>query len=44
MEWDIEYTDEFEQWRATLTEAEQVDVASYRNFASKQRSSVSLPT
>jgi hypothetical protein len=27
MEWDVEYTDEFEQWWATLTEAEQVDVA-----------------
>ncbi len=27
MEWNVEYTDEFEQWWATLTEAEQVDVA-----------------
>jgi len=27
MEWDVEFTDEFEQWWLTLTEAEQVDVA-----------------
>ena len=27
MEWDVEFTDEFEQWWVTLTEAEQVDVA-----------------
>jgi len=27
MEWSVEYTDQFEQWRETLTEAEQVDVA-----------------
>ncbi len=27
MEWSVEFTDEFEQWWLTLTEAEQVDVA-----------------
>ncbi len=27
MEWDVEFTDEFEQWWLTLTAAEQVDVA-----------------
>jgi len=27
MEWGVEFTDEFEQWWLTLTEAEQIDVA-----------------
>lgn len=27
MEWSVEFTDEFEQWWVTLTEAEQVDLA-----------------
>lgn len=27
MEWNVEYTDEFEQWWTTLSEAEQIDLA-----------------
>ncbi|MFT6098260.1 MAG: hypothetical protein ACJAYF_000796 [Arenicella sp.] len=27
MEWGVEFTDEFEQWWVTLTEAEQIDLA-----------------
>ncbi len=27
MEWDVEFTDEFEHWWVTLTEAEQIDLA-----------------
>ena len=27
MEWEVEYTDEFEEWWATLSEAEQEDIA-----------------
>jgi hypothetical protein len=27
MEWSVEFTDEFEQWWVTLTEAEQIDLA-----------------
>ena len=37
MEWDVEYTDEFEQWWATLTEAEQVDVAATVTFCYKAK-------
>lgn len=27
MKWEVEYTDEFEEWWLTLTEAEQVDIS-----------------
>ena len=32
MIWDVEYTDEFELWWESLTEGEQIDIASTVNL------------
>lgn len=36
MEWDVEYTDEFGDWWATLQEAEQIDVAAVVGLLEKK--------
>lgn len=43
MEWEVEYTDEFEDWWSGLSEAEQEDVAAYVTLLEKKGPTLPFP-
>lgn len=43
MEWEVEYTDEFEEWWDGLSEAEQEDVAAYVTLLEKKGPTLPFP-
>lgn len=43
MEWEVEYTDEFEEWWNGLSEAEQEDVAAYVTLLEKKGPTLPYP-
>lgn len=43
MEWEVEYTDEFEEWWDGLNEAEQEDVAAYVTLLEKKGPTLPYP-
>lgn len=43
MEWEVEYTDEFEEWWGGLSEAEQEDVAAYVTLLEKKGPTLPYP-
>lgn len=43
MEWEVEYTDEFEEWWDGLSEAEQEDVAAYVTLLEKKGPTLPYP-
>lgn len=43
MEWEVEYTNEFEEWWDGLTEAEQEDVAAYVSLLEKKGPTLPFP-
>ena len=43
MAWNVEYTDEFEDWWDSLTEAEQEDVAAYVTLLEKKGPTLPFP-
>lgn len=43
MMWDVEYTDEFEEWWESLDEAEQSDVAAYVMLLEKKGPNLGFP-
>ncbi len=43
MEWEVEYTDEFEEWWEGLSEAEQEDVAAYVTLLEKKGPTLPFP-
>jgi hypothetical protein len=41
--WDVEYSNEFEEWWETLNEAEQINVAAYVGLLEKQGPNLKFP-